>query len=208
MEHAFKEEFKALRDEIVATFARRATIQSVGTTLFAGLQSAAIITGNGPELSIIGTFLMIAFWNDDVKWLYDILRIGAYIRNVIEPRIYGLQWETVQMLVDQNHKEDLKGTSRLRMVVSRYPMTILMGLVLGGMLIMTCPKLSLMRAVLDILVLFLAIILSVRTFNRSVKLGTVNAEWDSIFRNAKCLIDAAMEKSNKCIQADAAEPRR
>ena len=37
----FIDEYQALRTEIVATYSRRATIQSVGTTLFAGLQSAA-----------------------------------------------------------------------------------------------------------------------------------------------------------------------
>jgi len=206
MDNAFKDEFKALRDEILTTFTRRATMQAVGTTLFVALLSAAVI-GKFPELSIFGTFLMIAFWNDDVRWNGDILKIASYIRNVIEPRVYGLQWETVLMLVDENHKKNPSTFSRLRMVISRYPMTIVMGVVLDLMLLLISPTFSPMRVKLNILSLLIAILLSIRIFNRAVDFATVNAKWDSIFCNTKDRIDAVTNRPNKSIQADAAEPR-
>ena len=207
MDNAFKDEFKALRDEILTTFTRRSTMQTVGTTLFVALQSAATI-GKFPELSIFGTFLIIAFWNDDVRWNGDILKIASYIRNVIEPRVYGLQWETVLMLVDENHMKSPSRFSRLRMIISRYPMTIMIGIVFHIMLVLKFSTFSPMRIKLNILFLLLAMLLSVRIFNRAVDFGTVNAKWDSIFRNAKDRIDAVTDKPNKSIQADTAEPRR
>lgn len=207
MDHAFKDEFKALRDEILTTFIRRSTMQTVGTTLFVALLSAAII-GEFPESSIFGTFLMIAFWNDDVRWNGDILKIASYIRNVIEPRVHGLQWETILMLVDETHMKSPSRFSRLRMLVSRYPMTIIIGIVSDLMLVLIFHTFSPIRVKLNILFLLLAMLLSVRIFNRAVDFGKVNAKWDSIFCSAKDRIDAVTDKPNKSIQTDTAAPRR
>jgi hypothetical protein len=92
----FLAEYNALRQEIVTNVLRRTSVQNIGTSIFVGMQTVAMYF-KIPELSIVSTYLFFAFWRDDAKWVDSIICIGQYIRNVLEPRVYGLQWETILM---------------------------------------------------------------------------------------------------------------
>ena len=197
----FIDEYQALRAEIIATYSRRATIQSVGTTLFAGLQSAALL-GHSPELSFLGTFLILAFWRDDTRWTSAISRTGAYIRNVIEPRVSGLQWERILMVTEQSHIADPSPLSRLRFLLSRYPMTALAGLLLGLVVIMTGNLNSLPRLTLNIILLCVASLVFILNFIHATNYASIHRKWNLVFRDHAEEIEELTSTPNKRMNTD------
>jgi hypothetical protein len=130
MESQMLEEYRALRAELIGLMSRRATIQNIGTALFAGLQLAAL-HGGYPEISLVGTLLILSFWRDDQRWIEAVAKIGSYIREILEPCLPGLKWQTHLMKVDEVHRDKPSPAQRVGLLLSRYPMTALLGLLIG-----------------------------------------------------------------------------
>jgi len=201
MKTAIMEEYKALREEILAIYVRRTTLLSVATTLFAGLQTAAMLA-MAPELSVLGTLILVAFWSDDVRVLSANAKIGAYIRWVIEPRVAGLQWESILMKLDDPHKGTPGLWARLGLLLSRYPMTVSIGVVLSIFSVCIAPGMSFARTLFVGLGIAAAIVLAVVTFLRSTDWGQFHRGWDKKFMDESTMIDAEVRKPKQRIGTD------
>ena len=88
------EEYKALRAEVIALFARQETRLTVAWAGVAGLLGIAAIS-RLPELGCLALALVASAWRDHQELGDGVLRLGAYIEVVLEPTIPGLRWQTV-----------------------------------------------------------------------------------------------------------------
>ena len=91
------QEYEALRAEILAHFDRRSSRLAVVWASISALLAAAAIA-KVPELCCIALLLTNSGWMDELRWHDSMVRIGTYIRIIIEPQIEGLQWETAWSL--------------------------------------------------------------------------------------------------------------
>ena len=127
------EEYKALRSEILALYARRTSIQNIGTVVFSGIIVIAM-RDSSFILAVAANLIFLAFWNDDRRWLESICKTGAYIGQKIEPQVPGLNWEaTLRCIPDCNR--DNKATSILRRLLSRYQATSFVGMLVAAILL-------------------------------------------------------------------------
>jgi hypothetical protein len=182
MEPAFKDEYKALRDEILATIGRRTALQNVGTAVFTALQGAAVISKT-PELSILANILIIGFWNDDNRWVSNITKIGTYIKRVLEPRVHGLQWETIHPTLDGLARE--QGFTHFNQVVSRYPATFLVGLLVSILMMLARASIAPPgHTWAQTLALATTVALAVPVFLRASREAELRATWEAIFDRA------------------------
>jgi hypothetical protein len=185
-------EYQALRDEIVATYARRATLQTLGTSLFAGLQTVAFLK-DLPLISIAATFLILSFYHDDITLIDAMVKMGEYIRKFIEPHTDGLRWETI--MSEDPIRKTPKATKRSLMLLSRYPMTVMVGILLSIWLFaISCPLTGWEFYTCCILIPVL-MSLSFFVFMIGSDYGKMHREWRELFES----IDA---KPNLPIDSD------
>ena len=174
---SFLDEYNALRSELVALYSRRGTIQSVGTGLLAGLLAASV-TSRTPELAVLGVYLIIAFWCDDIRGNTGIDRIGSYIRVVLEPRVYGLQWETVLSKFSRPHRHDPSFLERLGFLFGRYPMTAVVGLAAGVWTLTADWNLEQPRVVANGTALGIAFVIFIGAFIWATRCKYIHGEWE------------------------------
>lgn len=180
MLNAMLDEYKALRAEAMVTYNRRAAVQNVGTALFAGLQAAAFMRGV-PELSIGATMLILAFYHDDIRWVEAGAKIGAYIRNIIEPKIPGLQWETISQNIADSQRQTPTLYSRLARLSSRYPMTVIIGCFLA-VTCLFCSKVdNTPRVWLNLAFIAISMVWGIRLFILATDWGLMRRRWNDKF---------------------------
>lgn len=97
-ENALKE-YEALRNEILALFARQNTRLSL---VWAGIGViiGASVYSKLSELSFIAFFLALLGWWDHLSIDASVRKIGSYIHVCLEPRLPGLNWERITRTVD------------------------------------------------------------------------------------------------------------
>ena len=197
MEPAFRDEYKALRDEILATIDRRTALQNVGTAVFTAMQGAAVISDN-PEVSILANLLIIGFWNDDNRWFSNIVKIGAYIKAVLEPRVSGLQWETIHPTLDKLAAQE--HLTRSNLALSRYPVTFFVGLIVSILLMLSrVAVVAPAHTLADKATFAITAALGAPVFLRSLREAKVRATWEVIFDRASERIDAAVNAKPKSV---------
>ena len=180
-EEAILAEYKALRDEAMVFYTRRATVQNLATILFVGFQTAAFLQ-RIPELSIAATLIMVAFWSDEIRWIEMGAKIGAYIRVVLEPRVAGLHWETIIQKAHDPTRQTPTFISRLLLLFSRYPMTVLVGIGLGLVSLFFCADtVSVPRLFLGAFVIILSLLWGIRLFWVGTNHGRMHRRWEEIF---------------------------
>jgi hypothetical protein len=104
------EEFKALRAEILASFARQETRLSLAWAGVAALVGVAAVS-RVPELACLALALVASAWRDALRLDDGVQRIAAYIEVVLEPDLPGLNWETSLGVVrarDQQQRSALR----------------------------------------------------------------------------------------------------
>lgn len=186
------EEFKSLRTEEMAYMVRRTSVQNIGTLLFSALVGASFLN-KSPELSLAAAFLMLAFWHDDIRWLDSIAKMGAYIREVIEPRMPGLGWQASLMQVDETHKASPTLTKNLKLLLSRYPATVIIAIVSSAFLL---PSVNSWVRVLVCLVfaVIAAVLLCYTHF--SIDASKVHRKWGELFRTVRQSQEKAAEDAS------------
>ncbi len=102
-EDAIIQEYNSLRSEILAQFDPRSSRLAI---VWAGV-SALIVAGaiaRIPEFACIALLIVSSGWIDEQRWFNNMIRIGSYIRIVLEPQVEGLQWESMMHSVNSGFK--------------------------------------------------------------------------------------------------------
>lgn len=176
------DEYNSLRAEIIVLYQRRASVQNIGAALFAGLQSVAFL-GKAPELSVAATFVMIAFYRDDIRWSSSMEKIGAYISEILSPRLDGIYWETMLEKVAPPDSQFQRWS--LNNLVSRWPMTILVGIVLNMMLLgLLWGQLHVARVTLNVFGILVVFLLFYWVTQQLGQHNTKRVEWKKRFSDA------------------------
>jgi hypothetical protein len=184
MREAILVEYKALRDEQMVLYGRRAAIQNLGTALFAGLQVVAFIEGI-PEISIAATMIILAFWHDDIRWVEAMVKIGVYIRDIIEPQVPGLQWHTILEKVADPQRQTPPLASSLARLSSRYPMTATVGCGLSVASLLYSGTGNTLQVSVNLALIALSVLLTIRLFVMETDRGGVHTRWKDRFAMAK-----------------------
>lgn len=101
------EEYRALRAEMVQWLSSIDTRSNVGLTGLAAFLSVAAAVKSA-ELAAVATILSAALWREQSSSLSCVMRLGAYIELMLEPRLRGLRWErTVSALEQMRGRRDL-----------------------------------------------------------------------------------------------------
>jgi hypothetical protein len=162
------QEYSALREEILAQVDRRNSRLAV---TWAGI-SALLVTGaiaRTPELGCVALLLVCSGWVDELRWVDNTLRIGSYIRIILEPQIEGLQWERALRLVwEESHKKPSFFRRLLRRMFFpyffSYEIFAVASMALSIILYLEAVPISLIRTVLFLGLFLIGSIYSIRLF--------------------------------------------
>ena len=102
-QNALLTEYKVLRDEIISTYTKGATLMRFTWGGIAGITFAAV-KFEIPELIFIAILLSITTWRERFNGTESVGKIGGYIQAVIEPQVEGLQWESMLHSVNETSK--------------------------------------------------------------------------------------------------------
>lgn len=201
------QEFQALRAEILSHFDRRSSRLNIVWAGISGLIAAAAFT-KIPEISVVALLTTCTGWRDELKLSDNITRIGAYIRNVIEPNVAGLQWERAFKTALQSTRTPYTGKKKAWIQIFRIPKKILTKVFSPifstyGILVVTCIASSLFmffefmpkepaRVYTFLFALTIGIIFSSRMIYISWSSQTKAQKWDEIF--AKIANDFSFNK--------------
>ncbi|WP_420640807.1 hypothetical protein [Candidatus Leptofilum sp.] len=106
-------EYQALRQEINILWDRRSSRMSLVWATISALVAASALV-ELPELCILALILVNAGWSDELRWFDSMHRIGAYIHQILEPQIDGLQWENVQEAINRRSPRKYHWLSNLK----------------------------------------------------------------------------------------------
>ena len=174
------QEYQALRDETLARFERRSSRLAV---TWAGI-SALLATGaiaKIPELGCVALLLACSGWVDELRWFDRTMRIGSYIRIILEPQIEGLQWERALDLVEESQKEAGFLKRLIGSVFSPYGIFTVACITFSIILYVEFPPGSLIREVLFFCLFLIGVIFWIGVIGEAVNVPKRRRIWNERF---------------------------
>jgi len=179
-ESASIEEYKTLRSEILAQMNRRSARLTV---VWAGISAllAAGIVAQIPELGCVALLLVCTGWMDENRWFRNVIRIGTYISFVLEPRIPGLRWETIQNKIDQinANKQPLKRFTSI--LFSTYGMFVIVSITISMILFVEFEPTFLARKIIFFSLLAIGIIYSFVNLRNAYIIPKGRKKWEELY---------------------------
>jgi len=122
-------EYQALRAEILAIYSRKNNRLSIVWASISALIASSAVT-KIPELICIAIFICCAGWNDEIKWYKDMMKIGTYIKCILEPQLPGLNLQKASRNSDFLNKTN----SSSNLILNSYLITTLVVLITSCLL--------------------------------------------------------------------------
>lgn len=174
------QEYQALREEVLARFERRSSRLAI---TWAGI-SALLATGTiakTPELGCVALLLVCSGWTDELRWFDHTVRIGSYIRIILEPQIEGLQWERALDLVEEPQKEVGFLKRLFGSLFSPYGVFTVACITFSIILYAEFPPSSLIRGVLFFCLFLIGLIFWIRVVGEAVNVPRRRRIWNERF---------------------------
>jgi len=179
-ESASIEEYKTLRAEILAQMDRRSTRLTVVWASISALLAAGLVA-QIPELGCVALLLVCTGWMDENRWFSNVIRIGTYISVILEPRIPGLRWETIQNQIDQSKAKKRPVKRLFSLALSTYGMFVIVSITIALILYIEFEPSILARKVVFFTLLLIGLIYSFVNLRDAYIIPKSRIFWEGIY---------------------------
>ena len=179
-ESASIEEYKTLRSEILAQMNRRSVRLTVVWASISALLAAGLVA-QIPELGGVALLLVCTGWMDENRWFTNVIRIGTYISIILEPRIPGLRWETIQNQIDQSKAKKQPIKRLLSLLFSTYGMFVIVSIAISIILYIEFAPSLLARKIVFFVLLIFGLIYSFVNLRDAYIIPMSRSTWEDLY---------------------------